>query len=98
MKTGIFFLALAIVGACVERGPREPSDDLDGGNRYDACKLPCANLRRLHCPEGERSISGYSCETNCTNATALRPLPLKCWAQAETVVAAKSCGSLRCVP
>lgn len=95
MRTGTLLLVLAVIGACVERGPLSPSDDLDIGNRYDSCRIPCENFRRFRCAEGEHSIDGHSCETNC--ASALRPLPLKCWAQAETVTEAKSCGSLRCV-
>jgi nitrous oxide reductase accessory protein NosL len=62
-----------------------------------ACSSACVNLRRVGCPEGQGAISGETCERRCAIASELRSMPLACWAKAADVVAARSCGSIRCV-
>lgn len=62
-----------------------------------ACSGACVNLRRIGCPEGQGAISGETCERRCAIASELRSIPLSCWAASADVVAARSCGSLRCV-
>src|SRR5215831_4543069 len=57
----------------------------------------CEALRRVGCPEGFGSVDGATCERTLALASELRPLPVVCWARASDSVAAKSCGSLRCV-
>ena len=93
MKMPTILLAIAVVALACERGqPAEPLDD-----DIDACKPACDKLRTLGCPEGQPNLRGQTCERSCASAIAMRPLPLVCWAEAQNVVAAKTCGSLRCV-
>lgn len=82
--------------ACHQTQPVEPEPAPVVGDA-GACPAACSNLRKLGCPEGQGAISGESCERRCAVALELRGLPLDCWAHASDVVAAKSCGSLRCV-
>lgn len=62
----------------------------------DDCGRSCANLRTIGCPEGQGSLA-ESCSVVCLRASQLRELPLACWTAAKDVVAARSCGSLRCI-
>lgn len=77
--------------------PEYPPSPRFGAELDEACDRACLRLRELHCPEGEGSVSGETCRRTCLRASALRPLPLLCWADAGTVASAKGCGSLRCV-
>lgn len=96
-------LAAAAVGACY--GPNAPPavDPLaPPGPDYSrdaeaACSSACTNLRRIGCPEGSGAITGETCERRCVIGLELRSLPLACWAEADNVVSARSCGSLRCL-
>jgi hypothetical protein len=91
-------LAVAVsASACALFAPRQP-DPLPNYDANDACAVACEALRSLHCPEGQgNAISGELCTVICVRSIALRPLPLGCWSRAQDVVAARSCGSLRCV-
>lgn len=92
MRT-LIIAAVAVLAACPPPPPEPPmSDDL----MVDA-DAACSNLRRLGCPEGHGSLAGLSCAVIVVRASGLRPLPLACWANAQNVVDAKACGSLRCV-
>lgn len=101
MRFVALVLAFVIVG-CPLRDPVDvepvyPPAPPFSGNVDDSCSSACMNLRRLGCPEGSGAISGETCERRCVVAMALRAMPLECWIKAEDVVAAKSCGSLRCI-
>lgn len=99
MRALVVVVAILALG-CQTAPPAEPVyppappfvGDVDA-----ACASACSNLRRLGCPEGSGAISGETCDRRCVVAMELRSMPLECWTRAESVVAAKSCGSLRCV-
>ncbi len=57
----------------------------------------CSNLNRLGCPEGKGSVGGVSCVEIVARRHDLRPLPLTCWASADSISIAMGCGSLRCL-
>lgn len=67
------------------------------GDVQSGCASACNNLRRVGCPEGSGAVTGETCERRCVVGMELRSMPLECWTKAEDAVAAKSCGSLRCV-
>jgi hypothetical protein len=64
----------------------------------DLAERACENLRRLGCSEGHGALGGTPCSVVIQRAAELRGVPVKCWADAETAVAARGCGSLRCLP
>lgn len=90
-------LGFAVLTACLEHGPLPPSPQPDQSDAIDACKPACQQLRFLGCPEGSPSVSGNACEATCARALELRDLPLRCWADADSVAELRACGSIRCV-
>lgn len=84
-------LAVLLLLAACSPAPEAPPAD-------PACPSACARLRALGCPEGQGAKGGESCESICERTRQHRTLPLSCWAGAETVAVAKSCGALRCLP
>ena len=58
------------------------------------CAEACANLARLKCPEG----LDVSCTASCLSAQAARLTDLKpaCLASADSIEAARACGTVTC--
>ncbi len=92
MRTALLLLVLT---GCPLHNPAPTP--IDPPYPASAVSEACDGLRRVKCPEGFGSVTGATCERTLAVAVELRPLPLDCWARAIDVVAAKSCGSLRCV-
>lgn len=62
------------------------------------CGLSCANWKKLDCPESKPTSEGVSCYRQCVKRATLIRIPSKCWIEAKTVAALRSCGGIRCVP
>ncbi len=58
------------------------------------CERACANFMTMNCEAG----FDPDCVTVCERNSALRHLPVECWATAKTVAELKSCGSIRRAP
>lgn len=77
--------------------PDYPPTPRFGSELERACSSACSALRAIGCPEGSGTLGGEPCGSTCVRASALRPLPLGCWADAGDVASARSCGSIRCL-
>ncbi len=94
MRRSLVVCIFALAG-CYREPDNSPAPSKYGLER--SALEACANLRRIGCPEGHGSLGGVTCAEIVIRANALRQLPLECWIGAPDVVAAKGCGSLRCV-
>jgi hypothetical protein len=62
----------------------------------DTPEAACANLSRLECPEAKPSRTGALCPDVVRKMLRLRPLDLKCVANAPAVSDLRDCGGVRC--
>jgi hypothetical protein len=89
MRTTILAIAIALA-ACVTPGPVPP----DPTPSPDVYARACAKLAAIGCPEGAReSCARVMQDAQEARATDLRP---ECLAKADSIEAARACGSVRC--
>ena len=93
----IHFVFLLVAASCTPAAPWPPpavthDSAISAGTPAD-CRAMCENLRRLHCPAGEDTPKGASCETVCENTEAsgyATENPV-CQAHVKTCAAADAC-------
>lgn len=73
--------------------------DIAGGYTSPSCASACANLRRLHCPEGATRPGEDSCYVVCRRAESTRgriDFKPRCVAAARDRTALAACETYRC--
>lgn len=78
-------------------GVVEVFEDDSAGAAASPCGKACANLARLHCPEGSPTRAGVSCYRGCLSMAKQQRVPSSCWSLAKTPDDARACGGLRCI-
>lgn len=93
MKLSLVYLPLFVLAASVACDLRAPDPPAQPN-----VAATCANLRKLECPEGNTPDGGDVCEVVLARRDKLHPLPLVCWAAAESVPIMRACPgtAIRC--
>lgn len=91
----ILTMATTLVAACGPApAPQAPSTVEAEAGAPNSCTTACTNLRKLHCPLGEPTRKGASCETVCDNVqvnNAGAGFPVVCLTRAKSCEIADTC-------
>lgn len=87
-------LLFLVVSSCAATLPAVVNHNgpLPTGTPSD-CQAACDNLRKLHCPAGEPTAKGASCEAVCINteSSGYASMNPRCEAKASSCDAADAC-------